>query len=264
MGDWIVYYEPVKVRGSKGYYAIARVSQIVPDPSSPRMYLALIEPGSYLEFPNPVPFDDGTGLVERGLLNEQGRISGRAQAAVRPISPQDFDRVLERGLAEDQPLLPRVGTPEAPLQFDEARAPFAYEQERERVAAMTTRVVRDRVFRRVVLRAYGERCGVTGLKLINGGGRAEVAAAHIRPVEQNGPDIINNGVALSGTAHWMFDRGLIGFSDDLEIMVSRQVNDRDGVESLINKTGRLIGPLAARDRPHPAFLNWHRENCFKR
>nr|WP_295890012.1 HNH endonuclease [uncultured Devosia sp.] len=264
VGDWIVYYEPVKVRGSKGYYAIARVSQIVPDPSSPRMYLALIEPGSYLEFPNPVPFDDGTGLVERGLLNEQGRISGRAQAAVRPISPQDFDRVLERGLAEDQPLLPRVGTPEAPLQFDEARAPFAYEQERERVAAMTTRVVRDRVFRRVVLRAYGERCGVTGLKLINGGGRAEVAAAHIRPVEQNGPDIINNGVALSGTAHWMFDRGLIGFSDDLEIMVSRQVNDRDGVESLINKTGRLIGPLAARDRPHPAFLNWHRENCFKR
>ena len=33
VGDWIVYYEPVKVRGSKGYYAIARVSQIVPDPS---------------------------------------------------------------------------------------------------------------------------------------------------------------------------------------------------------------------------------------
>lgn len=263
VGDWIVYYEPVKVRGSKGYYAIARVSEIVPDPTAANMYLALIEPGSYLEFPNPVPFDDGSGLVETGLLNEQGRISGRAQAAVRPISPRDFDRILTRGLAEEHPLLPRVGVPDAPFQFDEAQAPFIYEQERERVAAMTTRVVRDRVFRRVVLRAYGERCGVTGLKLINGGGRAEVAAAHIRPVEQNGPDIINNGIALSGTAHWMFDRGLIGFSDDLEIMVSRQVNDRDGVESLINKSGRLIGPLAARDRPHPAFLGWHRENCFK-
>jgi putative restriction endonuclease len=59
--------------------------------------------------------------VERGLLNEQGRLSGRAQAAVRPISPQDFDRILARGLAEDQPLLPRVGTPDAPLQFDEGR-----------------------------------------------------------------------------------------------------------------------------------------------
>jgi putative restriction endonuclease len=263
VGDWIIYYEPVKVRNSKGYYAIAKVERIVPDPTASNMYLALIEPGSYLEFPNAVPFDDGSGVVEAGLLNEHGRISGRAQAAVRPISPQDFDRILSRGLAEDQPLLPRVGTPDAPWQFDEAQAPFVYEQERERVAAMTTRVMRDRLFRRVVLRAYGERCGVTGLMLINGGGRAEVAAAHIRPVEHSGPDIINNGIALSGTAHWMFDRGLIGFSDDLEIMVSRHVNDRDGVESLINKTGRLIGPLTARDRPHPAFLAWHRENCFK-
>ena len=267
VGDWIVYYEPVKVRGSKGYYAIARVAKIVPDPTANDMFIALIEPGSYLEFPNPVPFNDATGWVETGVLNEHGKVSGRAQAAVRPISPQDFDRILTRGLADEQPLLPRIGVGdpmgETRLELDEAQAPFQFEQERERVVAMTTRVVRDRVFRRVVLRAYGERCGVTGLKLINGGGRAEVAAAHIRPVEHNGPDIINNGIALSGTAHWMFDRGLIGFSDDLDIIISRQVNDRDGVNSLINKTGKLIGPLAARDGPHPAFLNWHRENCFK-
>jgi putative restriction endonuclease len=69
---------------------------------------------------------------------------------------------------------------------------------------------------------------------------------------------------LSGTAHWMFDRGLIAIRDDLEIMISRQVNDRDGAASLINRTGRLIGPLLERDRPHPGFLAWHRENCFKR
>ena len=208
VGDWIVYYEPVKVRGSKGYYAIARVERIVPDPTAPNMFLALIEPGSYLEFAQSVPFDDGTGVLETGLLNEQGRISGRAQAAVRPISPQDFDRILARGLTDDSALLPRVDAaappPSLPLKGEEWRSewgeigqvPFAYEQERDRISAMTTRVVRDRVFRRVVLRAYGERCGVTGLKLINGGGRAEVAAAHIRPVEHNGPDIINNGVAL--------------------------------------------------------------------
>lgn len=266
VGDWIVYYEPTKLVGSKGYNAIARVARVVPDPTAPDMYLAMIEPGSFMHLPNPVPFVVEDGLAETGLLNEQGRISGRAQAAVRPISPRDFERILSRGLAEEQPALPRVpeAAPEAALQFDEAQVPFTYEQERERVEQLTSRVVRDRVFRRVVLRAYDERCAVTGLKLINGGGRAEVAAAHIRPVEHSGPDIINNGVALSGTAHWMFDRGLIGFTDDLEIVVSRHVNDRDGVESLINRTGRLIGPTAGRDRPHPAFLSWHRENCFKR
>lgn len=267
IGDWVVYYEPTKVAGSKGYNAIARVAQVVPDPTAPDMYLALIEPGSYLSFASPVPFVVEDGLAETGLLNEVGQISGRKQAAVRPISPKDFDRILARGLAEEQPLLPRVGMPEAvpdtPFQFDEDQAPFVFEQERERVATLTSRVVRDRVFRRVVLRAYDQRCAVTGLKLINGGGRAEVAAAHIRPVEHNGPDIINNGMALSGTVHWMFDRGLITLSDELDIVISRHVNDRDGVEGLINKTGRLMGPLEPRDRPHPHFLQWHRENCFK-
>ncbi|MDO8360360.1 MAG: restriction endonuclease, partial [Devosia sp.] len=51
--------------------------------------------------------------------------------------------------------------------------------------------------------------------------------------------------------------------DGLEIVISRHVNDRDGAMGLINQTGRLIGPQLERDRPHPAFLAWHRENCFK-
>lgn len=190
----------------------------------------------------------------------------RRQAAVRPLSPADFRRIVSRGLAEQDWLLPRQGVlsiEPADFQFDEAQAPFEL-KERTRLTALTSRLIRDRVFRKVVLSAYGERCAVTGLKLINGGGRAEVEAAHIRPVEANGPDIVNNGIALSGTAHWMFDRGLITVSDDLEIMISRQVNDRDGAEGMINKTGRLIGPTAGRDRPHPTYLTWHRENCFKR
>ncbi|MBL8591038.1 MAG: HNH endonuclease [Devosia sp.] len=263
IGDWIVYYEPRKVPNSHGYFAVAKVSDIVADRTSPGMFLALIEPGSYLEFANSVPFQGDEGITETGLLNEVGRISGRAQAAVRPLSAHDFARIISLGVSEPE-ILPR--TDDAFAGFSEQQqAPFVgEEQERVRADILTSRIVRDRAFRRVVLRAYGERCAVTGLKLINGGGRAEVAAAHIRPVERNGPDMVNNGVALSGTVHWMFGRGLITFSDDLEIVVSRHVNDRDGVAGLINKTGRLMGPLAGRDRPHPAFLGWHRENIFKR
>lgn len=264
-GDWIVYYEPTKVRNSRGYYAMAKVAQIIPDLSKPNMFVALMERGSYLEFANPVPFIDGDTIIERGLLNELGRVSGRAQAAVRPLSTVDFNRIVMRGLAEPETILPRDGEPaliEVTEQgFDEVQAPF--EVERERVLSLSSRILRDRVFRRVILRAYDERCAVTGLKLINGGGRAEVEAAHIRPVEQNGPDIVNNGIALSGTVHWMFDRGLLTFSDGLDIIVSRQVNDRDSVDALINPTRKLIGPIEMRDRPHQAFLQWHRENCFK-
>ena len=227
------------------------------------MYLALIEPGSYLDFAKPVPFNDATGPVERGVLNEQGRISGRAQSAVRPLSPEDFERIVELGLAEDAPLLPRLAAPQSLSGFEDEQAPFMFDQQRERSNFNVSRIVRDRVFRSIVLRAYDQRCAITGKRFINGGGRAEVAAAHIRPVEHSGPDIVTNGIAFSGTVHWMFDRGLISLSDDLQILVSRHANDPDGVRGFVNPTGRAIATLRSSDRPHPHFLSWHRTHCFK-
>ena len=263
IGDWAIYLEPAKVRGTRGYFAIAKVQQIIPDPKASEMFLALIEPNSYLDFANPVPFNDVDGPVERGLLNDLGKLSGRAQSAVRPISDADFNRIVERGLDDRQPLLPRDELQTRPVGFDERQAPYEFEQQRDRVLRLTSRAVRDRVFRRVVLQAYDERCAITGLRLINGGGRAEVNAAHIRPVEANGPDTVHNGLALSGTAHWMFDRGLISLGDDLEILISRQVNDQDSIRTFIKESGFANPPVNAKDRPHPQFLAWHRENCFK-
>lgn len=263
VGDWVVYLEPKKVPGTRGYFALARVEKIIPDDSAPGRFLALIEAGSYLDFANPVPFNDEDGPIERGLINERGVLSGRAQAAVRPVSPADFLRILEKGLGQTGPVLSRrdsVGSTEG---FEEDSSAFVFEVERERLQHLVSRPMRDRAFRSVVLRAYDERCAFTGLKFINGGGRAEVNAAHIKPVEHNGPDIVHNGIALSGTAHWMFDRGLISLSDDLEILISRQVNDIDSVQSFINKSGRATPPIRAKDRPDPRFLAWHRENAFK-
>lgn len=255
VGDWIIYYEPVKVSQSLGYYAAAKVQKIIPDPTTEGMYLALIVPGSYIDFPKSVPFKGPDGLVERGVQN--------AQWAVRLLSPSDFNRIISLGFEQDDELLPRVGSPSIDNQFREEAVPFQFEQERDRVNYLSSRIVRDRAFRQIVLRAYDQRCAITGLKLINGGGRAEVEAAHIRPVEASGPDNINNGIALSGTVHWMFDRGLISLADDLKILVSRQINDPDGVRAIINRSGHAQIPQRASERPHPHFLRWHRENCFK-
>ena len=263
VGDWILYYGPVKVAASRGYFAVAKVQRIVPDGSRTGMYLTSIEPGSYLDFVNPVPFRNADGLLESGLLNDSGKISGVAQAAVRPISSSDFGRILQLGLDDPMPVLPREGNQMGRGGFEEDDVPILFKEPRERINYLSSRAVRDRLFRRLVIKAYGERCAITGLKFINGGGRAEVDAAHIWPVERNGPDVVTNGLALSGTAHWMFDRGLISLSDDLDILISRHANDPDAVHSFINKTGRAIPPLEARDRPHPRFLAWHRENCFK-
>jgi putative restriction endonuclease len=49
----------------------------------------------------------------------------------------------------------------------------------------------------------------------------------------------------------MYDRGLIGLSDDLEILISRHANNPDSGQGLINKTGRAIVPSGVHERPHP-------------
>jgi HNH endonuclease len=85
---------------------------------------------------------------------------------------------------------------------------------------LMNRKVRDANFRRAVCRAYDDRCAVTGLKIVNGGGRSEVQAAHIRSVADGGPDIVQKGIALSATAHWLFDRHLISIGEDMWLLVS--------------------------------------------
>ena len=248
-GEWIVYYEPVRPPPSKGFYAVAKVAKLEADPDRAGHYLALIEPGTYLEFSPTVPHRMDGEAVERDLAN--------AQAAVRPLSHSDFARIISLGLP-DEDFLPRSDYEVVEdNRVREHQTPF--EIERPIVQSLVSKPFRDRAFRRAVMHAYDGRCAVTGWKLVNGGGRLEAQAAHIRPVEHGGPDSVRNGLALSGTAHWMFDRGLIGFKDDLEIIVHRKVNDREGVEAIINPTGKLKAPEVESYRPHPKFLSWHRE-----
>jgi len=254
VGDWVLYYEPVKA-GARGYHAAVKIRLIVPDPIRSAHYLALIEPGTYLTFEQDVPFRVSGQLVERGVLNDQGGISGRAQSAVRPISVEDFNRIVTIGLPNEPEVLPRSGAFIA-----EDQTPF--EAPRDRTLVLSSRPLRDRAFRKRVLEAYDCRCALTGFKFINGGGRAEAQSAHIRSVEAHGPDIITNGIALSGTVHWMFDRGLISLSDNLEILLSRKINDIEGVQKIINSNGLANLPRNAEWRPHPRYLRWHREECF--
>ena len=259
IGDWVIYMEPVKA-GRKGYHAVAKLDRITPDPSSPGMHLAIIDPTSYLDFDHNVPFQSGGDYPECSVLNEAGNVSGRAQAAVRRIPAEDFNRIVGLGLDTHDGLLPRSDA-EAAAAVAEEQVPYEFDQ--DRVQMLIKRTIRDRVFRSRVLKAYDRRCAFTGFQFINGGGRAEVEAAHIKSVHDKGPDVVQNGFALSGTVHWMFDRGLLTVADDATILLSNHINDVDGVRKILLPNERARFPDDIRDHPDPAFLRWHRENCFK-
>ena len=261
VGQWILYQVP-RPSGAE-YVAAARVEQIDADPDRENMFVARIARGSYLEFGRPVPFrHDGTA-VERGLLNADGRLDGdRAARLVRAISDADFNRIVELGLVTEDETLPRnEEDEEAPTPQIVSEEQSVWEGQIDRATMLVNRKVRDRQFRKRVLDVYGSRCALTGMKLINGGGRAETQAAHIKSVEAGGPDKVDNGIALSGTIHWMFDRGLISLSDAGDILLSRGINDRESVERLIFPDRKARLPTGSH-RPHPRYLHWHRTVCF--
>lgn len=127
---------------------------------------------------------------------------------------------------------------------------------------VSQRAFRDASFARQVKRAYNGVCAISGLELRNGGGRPEVEAAHIVPVGKSGPDTVRNGIALSGTVHWMFDRGLISIEDDHQILIAKDSLADGAVDRLIVPERRLLVPKESVFKPHPTYLKWHRENVF--
>ena len=256
IGDHILYYQSGK---NGGYTATAIVENITPDPKDPNgHYYANIKPRSFIPFPENVPFRINGQIANSFLDNGDGSVNNGKQVwAVRQISEADYLKIVALA-AVDTGELPRFDR-----EFEvaeDAPEPFIYDAERQTVEVVFNKKVRSRMFREKVIKAYDKQCALTGMRLINGGGRAEVQAAHIKSVEANGPDSVNNGIALSGTIHWMFDRGLLSLSDDYEILVSRKVNNTEEVDRLINKDRRAILPSKEAYWPHPRYLQWHREH----
>ena len=256
LDDWIVYYEPRRSTahlsssgGRLSYFATARLVDIRPDPARADHFYGNVE--DYLEFDRPVPFREGSFYYERDLRKADGTTNkGRFGRAVRPIRDVEYHVILQAGFRDFADARWRM------------RESDPVETERRIVERISRRPFRDRVFSTAVRTAYDNTCAVTGLRIINGGGRPEVQAAHIKPVAKRGPDSMRNGLALSGTAHWMFDRGLISVADDYTLLL-REGAIPGHFFRIINEDRRLKVPEAPSHRPHPNFLKYHREQVFQ-
>jgi len=265
LGDIIVYYEPRRGSvepssrgGRQAYFAVARPIEITEDRRQPGHFYCHVT--DYLDFERTVPFREGDAYRESMLQRDDGATNkGAFGRSVRIVPDDEFEDILTTGFSKSPVDFAVLTNATFPLSgFEQAPASF----ERPMIELTITKPFRDVAFRRSVRAAYDNRCAVTGLRLINGGGRPEVQAAHIQAVEDKGPDSVRNGLALSGTIHWLFDRGLLSVANDMTILKAKNHLPEE-VERLINADGRLNLPADAAQWPHPAFLAFHRENRFK-
>lgn len=267
VGDWVIFYEGRK--GALGYVSVQKVSSVKPDQQLADHFYAWLDEGTQWQFEQVVPRNNALGIAyETSLRSVDGSAmsGGASVSAVRRISLAEFSEIVMAGLKpKTGPLsLPReemgesnvLGLAEPQHQFESAPLQDI------RSEILSSRPARDASFSRLVKAAYGGRCAMSGLDLRNGGGRSEVQAAHIRPVKCKGPDIVINGIALSGTLHWMFDRGLLGIGENFEILVSENKVSSEIRTRLLSPTGHIQLPENTKYHPHPEYIRFHRENVF--
>ena len=237
----------------------SRPTRSIPDRPTPTSQ-------DYLPFDAVVPFRRGPGYWENRLntLEKRSHVGRKLQEkSIRTVSDSEFGAITVAGLSRTLDPGPAEVHKHSVAQGDEniqslIEAPRE-EQERRIVPMLVNRPFRDRAFRTWVVDAYEETCAVTGLRIINGGGNAEVQAAHIWPVDDGGPDIVQNGIALSATCHWLFDRHLISLSQDYGLLVSHNRVPNEFRNLFEKQVGRIHLPADERLWPRPEFVTRHRE-----
>jgi len=253
VGDRIIYYGPVGKKA--GFYTgSARVAGIRADGNRPNHFYA--DMVDYIDFDRPVHYRTNGGYERRLVTADGGINGGHAINAVRIIDESEYAAILAAGLSEREPWPDRNDfTPEYDVDgLSESESIFEF---RPVSLQITNRLFRERKFKHHVRDAYDRTCAFTGLRLLNGQGRPEVEAAHIVPVSHGGTDSVRNGIALSGTVHWMFDRGLLSLANNYKILLSRKLNH--DVSNLLVPSRTAIIPDDVRFRPHPECLRWHRQ-----
>ncbi|MBH1933033.1 HNH endonuclease [Streptomyces sp. AV19] len=126
---------------------------------------------------------------------------------------------------------------------------------------------RDAEMRALVLDAYENRCAFCGFDGALGGSvPVGLEAAHVRWWAFAGPDVVSNGLCLCSLHHRLFDRGVLGLTEERRITVSRRFTGRSEAArvQVLELGGRaLLGPRAGGAPVAGEHIVWHTRQVFR-
>jgi putative restriction endonuclease len=123
--------------------------------------------------------------------------------------------------------------------------------------------------------AYEFKCAVTGLtvgSLAEGRATRLLDAAHIRPVGDQGPDSVTNGLSMTPTVHRLFDEGLVTVrwqATELELLRSPVLepemieSPEQGTSIRLESGMKLILPRDRSSWPNPDQVRYHQRQIFR-
>ena len=116
--------------------------------------------------------------------------------------------------------------------------------ERKRVMREVLDRPNQRAFRKMVLEAYNSTCLITGIKM-----DTVLEAAHIKPVKDNGSDLLLNGICMRADIHTLYDSNNLRIQPNGTVLLSETARQRENYDFLPNK---IILPNFI----NPELLDW--------
>ncbi len=131
-----------------------------------------------------------------------------------------------------------------------------------KVREVKTRVNQN-AFRQIVLANYSGKCAITSIDIPD-----LLIASHIIPWSKNEQERLNpeNGICFSALYDKAFDKGLIGISENYQILVSTEIKSKENQSYYPELFGKLKGAkiqLPQKYLPKKEFLQFHLDTIFK-
>jgi putative restriction endonuclease len=119
-------------------------------------------------------------------------------------------------------------------------------------------------WRFAVLEAWDRQCAFCGYDGQFAGATAGVEAAHVRWFAFDGPDSLDNGLALCALHHKLFDLGALGLDTRFRVMVSAKFSARTPAgRAVYSLHGCQLAPRPGTPLPAPGHVRWHGQQVFK-
>lgn len=208
-----------------------------------------------------VPLKKGGRSPAIGYLKEHNTHGGFPQA-VHQLLAGDEDLQRQAASVILQLHFPRTIHEEL---LESVGLPAEWTDDPIRLPAAKGRRARRSGFRAEVLEAYRQRCAVCGFDVRVAGHAFGLDAAHVMWHQADGPDEVTNGLALCALHHRALDRGVIGFDDELLVLVSSRAIGTQGFDEhfLAHRGQRLREPKSKSQSLELAHVDWHRREVFR-
>ena len=122
---------------------------------------------------------------------------------------------------------------------------------------------RSAQWRADIVAAWDGACAFCGFDGSLGGAPVGIEAAHVRWFNFDGPNDPDNGLALCSLHHKLFDRGVLGLTDEHQVQVSGSYRAVGAGRAVYDLHDRPLRPRPGTTLPAAAHVLWHRSQVFK-